>query len=92
MARLLVVDDEEKIRLIIRKYAEMEGHQVTEAKDGIEAVSICALEDFDVIILDVMMPGMDGLQCVSRCVVIKRFQLLCCQPEARSMIASKALS
>ena len=61
MARLLVVDDEEKIRLIIRKYAEMEGHQVTEAKDGIEAVSICALEDFDVIILDVMMPGMDGL-------------------------------
>ena len=60
MARLLVVDDEEKIRLIIRKYAEMEGHQVTEAKDGIEAVSICALEDFDVIILDVMMPGMDG--------------------------------
>ena len=62
MARLLVVDDEEKIRLIIRKYAEMEGHQVTEAKDGIEAVSICALEDFDVIILDVMMPGMDGLE------------------------------
>lgn len=60
MARLLVVDDEEKIRLIIRKYAEMEGHQVTEAKDGIEAVSLCALEDFDVMILDVMMPGMDG--------------------------------
>lgn len=60
MARILVVDDEDKIRLIIRKYAEMEGHQVTEAKDGIEAVSICALEDFDVMILDVMMPGMDG--------------------------------
>ncbi len=60
MARLLVVDDEEKIRLIIRKYAELEGHQVTEAKDGIEAVSLCALEDFDVMILDVMMPGMDG--------------------------------
>ena len=55
----------------------MEGHQVTEAKDGIEAVSICALEDFDVIILDVMMPGMDGFCSVSRCVVIKRFQLLC---------------
>lgn len=35
MARLLVVDDEKKIRLIIRKYAEMEGHQVTEAKDGL---------------------------------------------------------
>ncbi len=60
MVRLLVVDDEEKIRLIIRKYAELEGHQVTEAKDGIEAVSLCALEDFDVMILDVMMPGMDG--------------------------------
>lgn len=71
MARLLVVDDEEKIRLIIRKYAEMEGHQVTEAKDGIEAVSICALEDFDVIILDVMMPGMDGF---AVCKQVRRYK------------------
>ena len=71
MARLLVVDDEKKIRLIIRKYAEMEGHQVTEAKDGIEAVSICALEDFDVIILDVMMPGMDGF---AVCKQVRRYK------------------
>lgn len=71
MARILVVDDEDKIRLIIRKYAEMEGHQVTEAKDGIEAVSICALEDFDVMILDVMMPGMDGF---AVCKQVRRYK------------------
>ena len=62
MARLLVVDDEEKIRLIIRKYAEAEGHTVTEAGDGREAVALCAANDFDVVIMDIMMPGMDGFK------------------------------
>lgn len=41
MYHLLVVDDEEKIRQIIRKYAEFEGHTVTEAADGMEAVMLC---------------------------------------------------
>lgn len=60
MAKLLVVDDEEKIRKIIRKYAEFENHQVTEAKDGMEAVRLARQEDFDLIIMDVMMPELDG--------------------------------
>lgn len=60
MGRILVVDDEAKIRLIIRKYAEFEGHEVEEAADGLQAVELCRKEDFDVILMDVMMPELDG--------------------------------
>lgn len=60
MSKLLVVDDEEKIRLLIRKYAEFEGHVVTESCDGMDAVKICRKEDFDIIIMDIMMPELDG--------------------------------
>lgn len=60
MYRVLVVDDEEKIRAIIRKYAEFEGYEITEAENGMEAVALCAKQDFDVIIMDVMMPELDG--------------------------------
>ena len=62
MAAILIVDDEEKIRSLVRKYAEYEGYIVFEARDGIEAVNICTTEDFDLIIMDVMMPNMDGFQ------------------------------
>ena len=60
MRRILVVDDEEKIRAIIRKYGEFEGYDITEAKDGMEAVKLCREQDCDVIILDIMMPELDG--------------------------------
>jgi len=60
MFKVLVVDDEEKIREVIREYAEFEGHTVFEAKDGIEAINICKKEDFDVIVMDIMMPKLDG--------------------------------
>lgn len=66
MDRVLVVDDEEKIRAIIRKYAEYEGYEVTEAKDGMEALALCRQRDFEVIILDVMMPLMDGFDTCRR--------------------------
>ena len=42
MYKILVADDEEKIRALIRKYAEFEGHTVTEASNGMEAVRLCA--------------------------------------------------
>lgn len=71
MERILVVDDEEKICAIIRKYAEFEGYEVTEAHDGMEAVEICKKEDFDVMILDVMMPELDGF---STCKEIFKFK------------------
>ena len=61
MHRILIVDDEEMMRKLIRKYAEFEGCTVTEAADGMEAVNLCRRENFDIIILDIMMPGLDGL-------------------------------
>lgn len=60
MKRLLVVDDEEKIRLIIRKYAEFEGYEIEEAENGMKAIQMCRQKDFDLIILDIMMPELDG--------------------------------
>lgn len=71
MSKILVVDDEEKIRLIIKKYAEFEGYDITEAGDGMEAIELCKKEDFDLIILDVMMPELDGF---STCKEIKKFK------------------
>ena len=60
MRKLLIVDDEEKIRLIIKKYAEFEGYEIKEAENGMDAVKMCRNEDFDLIILDIMMPELDG--------------------------------
>ncbi|MBE6564686.1 MAG: response regulator transcription factor [Ruminococcaceae bacterium] len=60
MARLLIVDDEEGIRALISKYAHFEGHQVTEAENGMQAVELCRRESFDLIVMDIMMPELDG--------------------------------
>lgn len=60
MYNILVVDDEMRIRDIVRKYAEFEGHTVTEAADGMEAVLLAKQKDFDIIIMDIMMPELDG--------------------------------
>lgn len=69
--RILVVDDEAKIRSLIRKYAEFEGYEVSEATDGMDAVSLCRAQNFDIIIMDVMMPGLDGF---SACREIRKFK------------------
>lgn len=71
MEKILVVDDEEKIRQIIRKYGEFEGYEVFEAKDGMEAIMLCRQNDYDVIIMDVMMPELDGF---SACRKIKKLK------------------
>jgi DNA-binding response OmpR family regulator len=60
MYHILVVDDESRIRSIIKKYAEFEGHSVTEAADGMEAVHFCRSAEFDIIVMDIMMPELDG--------------------------------
>ncbi len=60
MYHILVVDDETRIRSIIKKYAEFEGHRVTEAADGMEAVLLCRKNKYDLIIMDIMMPELDG--------------------------------
>ena len=60
MYNILVVDDEIRIRSIIKKYAEFEGHTVYEACDGMEAVHMCRKQEFDIVIMDIMMPELDG--------------------------------
>ncbi|HJB98625.1 MAG TPA: response regulator transcription factor [Candidatus Acutalibacter pullicola] len=67
MVRILVVDDEANIRTLIRKYAEFEGDQVTEAENGMEAVELCRHhpDAFDIIVMDVMMPELDGFSAVA---------------------------
>ncbi len=60
MAHILIVDDETNIRKVVREYAEFEGYQVTEAANGMEAVNLCHENDYDLIIMDVMMPRLDG--------------------------------
>jgi DNA-binding response OmpR family regulator len=59
--RVLVVDDEEPIRLLLRRYLSLEGYTVDEAADGGEAVRAMATHPPDLVLLDVMMPGQDGL-------------------------------
>ena len=69
MYNILVTDDEVMIRKLIRKYAEFEGHTVTEASNGMEAVVLCRDNKFDIVIMDIMMPELDGF---SACREIRR--------------------
>lgn len=69
MPKILIVDDEQKIREVIREYSEFNGYEVEEAADGMEAVSLCRLNDYDLIIMDIMMPKLDGY---SACKEIKK--------------------
>ena len=71
MRKILVVDDEENIRQIIFKYAKFEGYEVQEASNGIEAVELCRKNDYDIIIMDIMMPELDGF---SACREIRKFK------------------
>jgi DNA-binding response OmpR family regulator len=64
MAKILICDDESGLRAIIKKYATFEGHEVAEAGDGMEAVRLCLEEQFDIIIMDIMMPELDGFSAV----------------------------
>ncbi len=62
--KVLIVDDEEMIRNVLKEYVEFEGNQAFEAADGMQAVRMCKEEDFDVILMDVMMPRLDGFSAV----------------------------
>ncbi len=61
MYRILIVDDEDMIRSLLRKYAEFEGHTVGEAANGMDALEKFRKESYDLVIMDIMMPVLDGL-------------------------------
>ena len=69
--RVLIVDDEDMIRNVLKEYVEFEGNEAYEAADGMEAVRACRDNDFDVILMDVMMPRLDGFSAVKE---IKKFK------------------
>ncbi|CAM3986085.1 response regulator transcription factor [Mesobacillus thioparans] len=60
--RILVVDDEERIRRLLKMYLERENYIIDEAEDGNEALAKSLANDYDVILLDLMMPGKDGIE------------------------------
>ena len=67
---ILIVDDESNIRSLIRKYAAFEGCTADEAESGVQAVEMCRAGRYDLVIMDVMMPEMDGFSAVRE---IRRF-------------------
>ncbi|MBQ2729550.1 MAG: response regulator transcription factor [Clostridia bacterium] len=70
MYSILIADDEEMIRRLIAKYAVFEGHTVAEAVDGMECVTMCRENPYDILICDIMMPELDGF---SACREIRKF-------------------
>ena len=76
MSRLLIVDDEERIRVILKKYAEFEGYETDEAADGMEAVLKVRANEYDLIIIDVMMPEVDGFTASREIFKIKQIPVI----------------
>lgn len=76
MFKILVVDDEKSIREVIKTYAEFEGHEVVEAVDGLDAIDKVKEEDFDVIVMDIMMPRLDGFSSYKEIKKIKNIPVL----------------
>jgi len=71
MSRILIVDDEMNIRLVVKEYAEFEGYEVSEAENGMQAIEMVKSNDYDLVIMDVMMPKLDGY---SACKEIKKIK------------------
>ena len=71
MQKILIADDEPNIVTLISRYAQREGYDVTAVSDGRQAIEACTREDFDLIVMDVMMPDTDGF---TACKKIKEFK------------------
>ncbi len=65
MKKMLICDDEIGLRKVLRRYAEFEGFEVVEAENGLQGVQLCKEHDFNIILMDIMMPELDGFGAVS---------------------------
>lgn len=76
MKKLLIVDDEAKIREVIKEYAEFSGYEAHEAADGMSAIGMVKLNDYDLIIMDIMTPKLDGFSAVKEIQKIKNIPVI----------------
>ena len=74
--KVLIVDDEEMIRGVLKEYVEFEGGVAYEAADGMQAVKLCRDNEFDIILMDVMMPRLDGFSAVKEIKKIKNIPVI----------------
>jgi len=70
MMKILIVDDEPRIRQVVKEYAVVNNYEIDEASDGLEAVEKCKSTKYDLVILDIMMPKLDGIEAAKK---IKEF-------------------
>ena len=89
MPKILIADDETDISMLIKRYAEREGYEVTSVEDGSDAIEICKKEDFDIIIMDVMMPDTDGFTACRKIHETKDIPVI--MQEERNMISFSGL-
>ncbi|MCD8294862.1 MAG: response regulator transcription factor [Clostridia bacterium] len=76
MMKVLIVDDEEMIRNVLKEYVEFEGGEAFEAEDGMQAVKMCRDNDYDIILMDIMMPKLDGFSAVKEIKKIKNIPVI----------------
>lgn len=74
--KVLIVDDEDMIRNVLKEYVEFEGGEAYEASDGMQAVKMCRDNDYDIILMDVMMPRLDGFSAVKEIKKIKNIPVI----------------
>ncbi len=76
MAKILIVDDEIMIREVVKEYAKINGYECDEANDGLEALKKVQANNYDVVILDIMMPRLDGFSACKRIKEIKDMPII----------------
>ena len=90
--RVLVVDDDETVRDVVRRYLEVAGFTVDMAGDGAEGLAKFAAHQPDLVVLDVMMPGINGLEVCRRLRQVSQVRFSCSPPSARRRTASPGSS
>lgn len=76
MAKILIVDDEIMIREVVKEYAKINDYECDEANDGLEAIAKVQNNDYDVVILDIMMPNLDGFSACKRIKAMKDLPII----------------